>query len=45
VTPFIYGARIVAMIASFICGALFIGMSFRKETIYNKYGLWDKAVV
>lgn len=45
ITPFVYGAGLTAIVASFICGAMFIGLSFRKGTIYNKYGLWDKAVV
>lgn len=45
ITPFVYGAGFMATASSFTCGAMLIGLSFRKGTIYNKYGLWDKAVV
>ncbi len=45
ITPFVYGAGILAIISSLICGALLIGLSFPKGKIYNTYGLWDKAIV
>ncbi len=45
VTPFLYNAEIISVIASMICGALLIALSFRKGKILNSYGLWDKAVL
>ncbi|WAJ70407.1 NAD-dependent epimerase/dehydratase family protein [Catenovulum adriaticum] len=44
-TPFIYGASLLAIVSSILCGALFIGLSLPKGKIHNTYGLWDKAVV
>ncbi|WP_305906476.1 vitamin K epoxide reductase family protein [Methylomarinum sp. Ch1-1] len=45
VTPFIYGAGLVAIISSVICALLLICFSFPRGAIKNTYGLWDKAIV
>ena len=45
VTPFVYGAGLIAIISSIICGALLVALSFPKGSIKNTYGLWDKAIV
>lgn len=45
ITPFLYGAGITALIASFICGAALIALSFPRGKIINSYGLWDRAIV
>lgn len=45
ITPFVYDADIIAIVSSFICGILLVCLSFRKGSIKNNYGLWDKAIV
>jgi len=45
ITPFVYGAGLLSIASSLICGALLIGLSFRRGQIHNPYGLWDKAIV
>lgn len=45
VTPFVYSAAPIAMVASILCGGLLIGLSLPKGKIGNRYGLWTKAIV
>lgn len=45
ITPFIYAADTVAIVASIICGLLLIGLSVPRGTIHNSYGKWDRFIV
>ena len=45
VTPFLYGADTVQTIASFACGLLLIGLSFRRGRIRCRYGSWQSWIV
>lgn len=45
VTPFLFGADTMQMLASFVCGALLIALSFRRGTIRNPYGSWQRWIV
>jgi len=45
ITPFVYGAGLLSILSSLVCGLLLIALSFRRGKIYNNYGLWNKAIV
>lgn len=45
ITPFVYTADTVAVVASIICGLLLIGLSVPRGTIHNSYGKWDRFIV
>lgn len=45
ITPFVYGAALLSTIASLICGAALIALSFRRGPVYSNWGSWTKAIV
>ncbi|GGI90118.1 vitamin K epoxide reductase family protein [Legionella impletisoli] len=45
VTPFMYDANFISMMASFIAGGLLFILSIPKGTIRCSYGRWDKFIV
>ncbi len=45
VTPFIYGASMVATAASLVCGAALVALSIRRGPIRERYGAWTRLIV
>lgn len=45
ITPFVYGAGMLSILASVACGLLLIGLSFPRGPVKNTYGLWSKTIV
>jgi len=44
-TPFIYGASMVATLASLVCGATLVALSIRWGPIRERYGHWTRLIV
>lgn len=45
ITPFVFGAAPLAILASVICGLALIGLSFRRGPVKSNWGEWNKAIV
>jgi nucleoside-diphosphate-sugar epimerase len=45
ITPFVYGADAVQIIASLACGAALIGLSLPRGAIRERYAGWQKLIV
>jgi nucleoside-diphosphate-sugar epimerase len=45
VTPFAYGAGTVQVVASLLCGAALIALSFRRGPVHQRYGAWQAWIV
>lgn len=45
ITPFVYGADVLAIAASVLCGLALIGLSFRRGPVNSNWGEWNKAIV
>ena len=43
-TPFLFGADPQQIIASFICGAGMIALSFRRGAVLGRYGSWQRYI-
>lgn len=44
ITPFAYGADAVSVVASLMCAALLIALSFPRGSVDGKYGDWNKRI-
>jgi hypothetical protein len=45
ITPFIYSASMLSIIASIICGILLFIVSIPRGKIRSSYGIWDKFII
>jgi len=45
IIPFVYGAGVLAIISSVICGFALIALSLRKGEISNNWGEWNKFII
>ena len=45
ITPFIYGATLLATLASWFCGILLFLLTIPRGRITNSYGEWDKFII
>ena len=45
ITPFVYDADAVQIIASLACGVALIGLSLRRGAIRERYAGWQKLIV
>jgi hypothetical protein len=44
-TPFIYGASMMATVASLVCGGALVALSIRRGPIRERYGHWTRLIV
>ena len=45
ITPFVYGADLLAIVASMVCGLALIGLSFPRGPVNSNWGEWNKVIV
>jgi len=43
--PFLYEVSIASIVSSVVCGLLLIVLSWRRGTIMNRYGEWERCIV